>query len=125
MYIGYAVNTGQILIKLGDYRGVYNSAWVGSLMAIVITFFLGLIGFFLVKNTIERDERTGVGQIIATTSLTRPQYLLGKWLSNFAVLTTLVAILAFAAIFMQLIHGEDAQVQPWPLIAPFLFIALL
>jgi ABC-type transport system involved in multi-copper enzyme maturation permease subunit len=113
------------LIKLGDYRGVYNSAWVGSLMAIVITFFLGLIGFFLVKNTIERDERTGVGQIIATTSLTRPQYLLGKWLSNFAVLTTLVAILAFAAIFMQLIHGEDAQVQPWPLIAPFLFIALL
>jgi hypothetical protein len=124
VYLGYAVNAGQILIHLEAYRGVYNSAWVGSLMALVITFFLGLIGFFLVKNTIERDERTGVGQIIATTSLTPRQYLLGKWLSNFAVLTALVAILAVAAILIQILHGEDTQIQVWPLLAPFLFIAL-
>jgi ABC-type transport system involved in multi-copper enzyme maturation permease subunit len=108
VYLGYAVNSGQILIKLGVYRGVYNSAWVGSLMAIVVTFFLGLTGFFLVKNTIERDEHSGVGQILAATSLTRPQYMLGKWLSNFAVLASLVVILALAAILMQVIQREDA-----------------
>jgi hypothetical protein len=124
IYLGYAVNSGQILIKLDVYRGIYNSAWVGSLMALVITFFLGITGFYLVKNTIERDERTGVGQIIATTPLTHQQYLLGKWLSNFVVLTTLVAILALAAILMQVIQREDAHIQIWPLIAPFLFIAL-
>jgi hypothetical protein len=124
IYVGYAVNSGQILIQLDDYRGIYNSAWVGSLMALVITFLLGLFGFFLVKNAIERDERTGVGQIIATTPLTRSQYLLGKWLSNFAVLTSLVVILALAALLMQVIHREDAQIEIWTLIAPFLFIAL-
>ncbi len=124
IYLGYAVNTGQILIKLDSYRGIYNSAWVGTLMALVITFFLGIAGFYLVKNTIERDERTGVGQIIATTPLTRSQYLLGKWLSNFAVLASLVGILALAAILMQVIQREDAQVQLWALLAPFLFIAL-
>jgi hypothetical protein len=56
IYLGYAVNTGQILINLGGYRGIYNSAWVGSLMAIVINFFLGLVGFYLVNNAIGRDE---------------------------------------------------------------------
>src|SRR5512138_1032875 len=73
LYLGYAVNSGQVLIKLDEYRGVYNSAWVGSLMAVVITFILGLAGFFLVKNSLERDEQTGVGQILAATPLTRPQ----------------------------------------------------
>jgi hypothetical protein len=93
-------------------------------MALVITFFLGITGFYLVKNTIERDERTGVGQIIATTPLTSAQYLLGKWLSNFAVLASLVGLLALAAILMQVIQREVAQVDLWALLAPFLFIAL-
>ncbi len=124
IYLGYAVNTGQILIRLGDYRGIYNSAWVGNLMALVITFFLGLTGFYLVKNTIDRDERTGVGQIIATTPIRRAQYLLGKWLSNFAVLSALVGVLAVGAVLMQVIQREDAQMHLWALIAPLLFIAL-
>ncbi len=124
IYMGYAVNTGQILVRLADYRGVYNSAWVGTLMALVITFFLGLAGFYLIKNAVARDERTGVGQIIASTPLSRPEYLLGKWLSNFALLTSLVMILAMAAILMQVIQQEVAQIDIWALIAPLLLIAL-
>jgi hypothetical protein len=123
-YLGFAVNTGQILIKLDQYRGVYNSAWVGSLAAVVVTFFLGLFGFYLVKDTIQRDERSGVGQILASTSLTRVDYLLGKWLSNFCVLALLVILLGCAALLMQLIQGENGQVQVWALAAPLLFIAL-
>ncbi len=124
LYLGYAVNSGQILISLGGYRGIFNSAWVGGLMALVVTFFLGLIGFFLVKDTITRDEQTGVGQILATTSITRPGYLLAKWLSNLAVLSTLVAILALAALLIQIIHGEETTLRLWPLLAPFLLIAM-
>lgn len=124
IYLGYAVNTGQVLILLGAYRGIYNSAWVGSLMALVITFFLGVFGFYLVKDTIQRDERSGVGQIIATTALTRPQYLLGKWLSNFAVLATLVITLAIAAVLMQVLQREAEQIEAWALVAPLLLVAL-
>jgi len=41
LYLGYAVNTGQITLSLEGYRGVFNSAWVGSMMTLVVNFFLG------------------------------------------------------------------------------------
>lgn len=124
VYLGYAVNAGQIVLRLDQYRGVYNSAWVGSMMAMVVNAFLGWFGFYLVKNAVERDDRTGVGQIMAATPLTRPLYTLGKWLSNFAVLGVMVGMLALAAVVMQFIRREDAQLNLWALIAPFLFVAL-
>ena len=107
-----------------NYRGVFNSAWVGSMMTLVVTFFLGWFGFYLVKGSVARDYETGVGQIMATTPLTRPLYLLGKWLSNFAVLDAMVFILMLAAIVMQLIRREDPQIHVWALVAPLLFVAL-
>ncbi|MBM3134663.1 MAG: hypothetical protein FJZ89_05115, partial [Chloroflexi bacterium] len=65
-------------MDLGGYRGVYNSAWIGATVALVTTLFLALAGFYLVKNAVERDLQTGVGQIIATTPLRKPLYTLGK-----------------------------------------------
>lgn len=124
LYLGYAVNTGQITLRLDAYRGIFNSAWVGSMMTLVVNFFLGWFGFYLIKNSIARDYETGVGQIMATTPLSRPLYALGKWLSNFAVLGMMVFILMLAAIAMQLIQSEDPQIHLWALVAPFLFVAL-
>jgi ABC-type transport system involved in multi-copper enzyme maturation permease subunit len=124
LYLGYAVNTGQITLRLDAYRGVFNSAWVGSMMTLVVNFFLGWFGFYLVKNSIARDYETGVGQIMATTPLSRPLYAIGKWLSNFAALGVMVFILMLAAIAMQLIQSEDPQIHLWALVAPFLFVAL-
>lgn len=43
---------------------------------------LSLPAFYLVKNAIERDEQTRVGQIIATTPLSKSLYTLGKAFSN-------------------------------------------
>jgi len=123
-YLGFMVNSGQVLILLEEYRGVFNSAWIGSLMALVITFFLGLFGFFLVKGTIQRDDRSGVGQIIASTSISKVEYVIGKWISNFAILFALVFILTIASILIQLIHQEEANIQIATLISPIIFIAL-
>jgi hypothetical protein len=124
LYLGYLVNIGQITLRLDSYRGLFNSAWVGSMMALVVNFLLGWFGFYLVKNAIARDYNTGVGQIIATTTLSRPLYLLGKWISNFLVLDVLVFILMLAAVVMQIFRNEDAQIHLWALLAPFLFVAL-
>jgi hypothetical protein len=109
---------------LDEYRGVFNSAWVGSMLTLVATFFLGWFGFYLVKGSIARDYETGVGQIIATTPLARPHYMLGKWLSNLAVLVVMLAILAGAGVVMQLIQREDPRIDLWALLSPFLFIGL-
>jgi hypothetical protein len=124
LYLGYTVNAGQITLRLDAYRGIFNSAWAGSMITLVVNFFLGWFGFYLVKNAIARDYETGVGQIMATTPLTRPLYALGKWLSNFAVLGVMVFILMLAAVVMQLLQREDPQLNIWALVAPILFVAL-
>ena len=111
-------------LDFSGYRGVYNSAWVGTQVALFATLWLSLAGFYLVKNTVERDLRTGVGQIIATTSLRKVQYTSGKALSNFAVLTTMTVILAVVAGAIQLVRGEDMHLDLLALFTPFLFIML-
>jgi len=124
LFLGYNVNIGQITLRLETYRGVFNSAWVGSMMTLVVNFMLGWFGFYLVKNAVARDYETGVGQIIATTPLSRPLYMLGKWISNMIVLDGMVVILMLAAIVMQLLQREDPHIHLWALSAPFIFVAL-
>ena len=111
-------------MQIGGHRGVYNSAYLGALMAILISPFLSLAGFYLVKNAIDRDIQTRVGQILAATPLSKPLYTIGKALSNFAVLTVLVAIMGVAAIGMQFARKEDLNLQVWPLITPLVVISL-
>jgi hypothetical protein len=73
---------------------------------------------------VARDRETGVGQIMATTPLTRPLYLLGKWLSNFAVLMAMVAVLAVAGIIIQLMQGENTQINLFAFLDPFFFLVM-
>jgi len=124
VYLGYATGTGQISLRLGDYRGVYTSAWVGVMVSLVTTTFVSLVGFYIVKNAVDRDRQTGVGEILAGTPLTKVSYLLGKFLSNFAVLGSMVVVLALAAVAMQLLAAEDRAFHARVLLSPFLFLAL-
>jgi hypothetical protein len=124
VYLGYCAVTGKVIIKLDDYRGVYNSAWVGALMTLVATLFLTLFGFYIVKGSIQRDQDTRVGQILATTPMTRPFYTVAKMLSNFAVLGSMVVVMAIAAITMQWLKAEDPHVHLWPLLSPLVIFAL-
>ncbi|WNS40742.1 hypothetical protein [Paenibacillus sp. MMS20-IR301] len=111
-------------LYLDRYRGVYNSAWVGSSVAISTTLFLSLFGFYLVKNSIRRDEQTGFGQIIASTSVSKLNYLAGKALSNFTVLSVIVAVIILITATMQLVRGEVLRIELWPMLSPFLFLTL-
>jgi hypothetical protein len=123
-FLGYAAATGRIAIQLGGYRGVYTSAWVGALVAITTTCYVSLVGFYIVKGAIDRDRQTRVGQILAATPLSKSAYTLGKFVSNFVVLASMVAILAIAAILMQLFFGEDPHFDGVALLAPFFLIAI-
>jgi hypothetical protein len=124
LYFGYLAAVGRISLRLGDIRGVYNSAWIGALMALVVSTFLSLAGFYVVKNTIERDRQTRVGQILASTPMSKVLYVAGKWLSNYAVLAVVIAILAICGTVMQLWLGEDRHIELWKLLAPSLLLAL-
>jgi hypothetical protein len=86
--------------------------------------FLSLIGFYLVKNSVARDRDTNVAQVLASTRMTGFQYLFGKTLSNFAVLSAVVVALLVTAVVTQLIRAEDTSVHLWQIVAPSIFLAL-
>lgn len=122
--LAYAAYSGKIHLELADYRGVYNSAWVGGMMTLVSTTFITLAGFYIVKNTVQRDRQTRVGLVLATTPMSRSLYTLGKALSNFAVLAAMVAVLAAGAVILQLARAEGGSLEPAKLLAPFIWVAL-
>ena len=113
-----------LMLALGPWRGVYNSAWVGIVFGLLAVMILPLFGFSVIKNSLSRDRDTRVGQIIATTPVKRPFYLLGKWLSNLAVLTLLLLVLSGMAVVMQLWRGESTAVQPGQLLLPLWLLGL-
>lgn len=124
MFFGYLVITDQYTIRFGAYRGEINSAWTGTLMAVASTILLSIVGFYLVKNSIKRDRLTSVGQILAATPLSRFNYIVSKFLSNFLVLALMMAILEAAAVVMYLLYGARGGFDLWAMTAPFLFLSL-
>ena len=115
---------GRLSLNVGGYRGIYNSAWVGATVTVLTVIFMSLPGFYLVKNAISRDERTGVGQIIATTSLSKFQYIFGKVISNWVFLATTSGVAMLAAMGIQLLRGEAQKISLSAYLLPYLLLTL-
>ncbi|HKM79372.1 MAG TPA: hypothetical protein VJY15_00220 [Candidatus Acidoferrum sp.] len=124
LYFGYLATVGRLTLRVGDSRGIYNSAWIGALLAVVGSTFISLAGFYFVKNTLQRDTETRVGEILAATPISRSAYIFGKFASNFAVLASMMGVLALSSIVMQLVSGEDMHVHLWKLLSPFLLLSI-
>lgn len=124
IYLGYAVYSGQMTLQLDKYRGVDNSAWLGSVIGLVGSVYLSLVGFYIVKNSIQRDRQTRVGQILATTPISKSFYTISKTLSNAAVLGVMVLVLGLAALAIQIFHRGGASIDLFALEAPVLVFGL-
>ena len=127
VYLGYLfvppADAAYQAVALGDARGTYNSAWVGAMFGLMISTLVTLIAFYPIKNTVARDRETQVGQIIAATPVRRPAYVLGKWLSNVALLSLLLCVLTGVAAVMQWVRAEDPWVDLAALAVPMWWIA--
>lgn len=122
-FLCYQAASGHVLLTIDGARGVYNSAWVGMLMGLLANIFT-LFAFYLVKNSVSRDEDTRVGQLLAATPLSNSGYVLAKLLSNCAVLASILGVFAAAAPVVQLWFGEDPTIEAWRLYAPLLLLSL-
>ena len=120
----YQVHTGMIGIIVSGCRGTLNSAWIGAVMTLTATTLLGLVGYYIVNNSIALDEKSRVGQLLAATPVSKLQYISGKALSNFCVLAVIVFVLMLSAPPLQLLAGEDKHVRLWVLIGPFILVSL-
>jgi hypothetical protein len=105
------------------YRPVYNAAWVGTLTAMLTGMWFAMIGFYQVKGSVERDRRTGVGQVLAASRLGNLTYLSLRMLGNAAVFASQAAMVLVAALIQQQVLGEDRRVDLWASASPFLTIA--
>jgi hypothetical protein len=123
LFFGYLVITDRYTIQFSEYRSEYNSNWVGTLMAVTCAVMFSIVGFYLVKNSISRDRKTEVGQIIAATPLSRVQYITAKFISNVTVLWMMVALLAAVAFVTLLFRGGPGSVNILAFITPFLLIS--
>ncbi|MCX4387381.1 hypothetical protein OG777_10595 [Micromonospora peucetia] len=112
------------IVNAGMYRGVYNSAYVGTVTALAGALWLSVGGFYVIRTALARDEQSGVGQLLAATPLRMSGYLVGKYLSNLLVLGSMAAALAGTAVAMQLARGESYSVDPIAILLPFVLFTL-
>lgn len=118
------VDAGYLIVAIGDHhRGFYSSAWIGMVLA-MLSLLWGLVGFYLVRGTVQRDFETRVWQLLGTTSMRRSAYLLAKWASHLAVMAGLLGATLLVGLAAQWIRAEDRHVDLWELVKPGLFIAL-
>jgi hypothetical protein len=113
-----------VVMNAGGYRGVYDSAYAGTVTALAGGLWLMIGGFYVVRGAITRDEQAGVGQVLAATPLRSAGYLAGKFLSNLMVLGSMAAVLAVTALALQLARGESAAVRPGALLLPYVLLTL-
>ncbi|GLH98764.1 ABC transporter permease [Phytohabitans aurantiacus] len=119
-----AVDAHWTIVNTGAYRGEYNSAYIGTVTALAGALWLSAGGFYIVRTAIARDERSGVGQLLAATPVRTSGYLVGKYLSNLMVLGSMAAALAGTAVVMQLARGESRAIDPVALLVPFAVFTL-
>ena len=95
-YFAKVVAVDSTLVVGGQYTGVPTAAWYGGMVMGIGTTVLLFVGFPLVKGSLARDRQTNIAELVGTSPLSNRQYLVGKWLSNVAVLSIATGVLALA-----------------------------
>ncbi|CAN5337704.1 hypothetical protein BH10BAC4_BH10BAC4_17840 [soil metagenome] len=128
LYLAYTfvppVDANYTTVRIGNYLGDYNSAWIGHVTAMMTSVFLALIGFFLINNSVKKDIETEVGMIIATTRISNFNYLLSKVLSNFLVLLSIVGIVLFMSIIVFFLRSKDFPFEISQFLLPYAVVTL-
>lgn len=122
-YFAKLVTVDSTLVVGGTYTGVPTAAWYGGLVAGIGTTVLLLFGYPLVHGSIAHDRTTNVAAFVATAPLSNSSYLVGKWLSNVALLTVVTALL-FGATAVSFLLQETGPLNPIGMGAPFVLLTL-
>lgn len=117
-----APSTGKALIQMNGRRALYNSEALALATALLCSLLLGLIGFYMISNTIKRDVRTRTGFIIASTTVRNWEYIFGKFLGNVVFVTAIVCGFMVSSMIMQLIRGE-APLEPLVFLQHYMIVA--
>ncbi len=101
--------------------GIYNSAYVGTASALLVTTILPFLGFYLVAGSVSRDRRSGAGAILAASPLSTFVYLTGKVIAHTAYLHV-VAASSFLSGLVILLRFREGSLEPLPFILPWVLL---
>ncbi|MEZ3144255.1 ABC transporter permease [Halobaculum sp. MBLA0143] len=104
-YLGKLIVVDGELVVAGSYTGTGTAAWYGGAVCGLGTAVLVVVGFPLVRGGVTHDRDTGVATLLATSPLGDAAYLLGKFLSAFAALAVVTAVLGGATTAAFLLGG--------------------
>lgn len=119
-----AADAGYMILGInGQYRGAFSSAWVGMVLA-MLSIWVSLLGFYVVRGTISRDLETRVWELLETTPLKRAVYLLAKWSSHMAVFGLLLGAQLLVGLLAQWVRAEDRSIDLAELLKPVLLLSI-
>lgn len=119
-----SLTNGYEIFYMGGVRGIYNSTWLGVMAAALPIILLWLPGFYLLRSQITEDSQLKIGQIIASTPISKLRYIGGKFLANFTILILLDILFTVGIMIMQLIRMESMSINFLDYLAPLIFITV-
>jgi hypothetical protein len=100
------LSSGRTIMQINGHRALLTSASIALATASMVSILLGMLGFYLVSNTIRRDALTRTGYVIAAMPVTNLEYLVGKYLGNVAFLGLVVLGCIMNVMVMHLLRAE-------------------
>lgn len=109
-------------VRLGDYRGLYNSAWVSNQVTLLTVTILSLVGFYFIKGAVIRERRLKTHEILAASPISDLAYLAGKFGGNVMIMFSMILTLAITSVLLQIARNEDRTIMIFNLLAPYVLI---
>jgi hypothetical protein len=109
-------------VRLGAYRGVYNSPWISCQVTLMSMVMVSIVGFYFIKGSLQRETRLKTHELVASSPVNNISYLAGKVLSNCLVLFSMIAALAIVSGILQFARGEDRSMDLLALLAPYCLV---
>lgn len=125
--ISFIPQSNQALFQtmsFDGHRGIYNSAWIGVLIALLTSFSFVFFGFYIIKGGITGDFMGGNREILLTTPGAKIEYIASKIMSNIYWLFSIALSVVVIGIVMQFVRGEDPHLEFSFYLEPFLLITL-
>jgi hypothetical protein len=98
--------SGMVMMALDGAKVAYTSSALAFGSAAQASMLLSLICFYLLRGRMSEDIRTGIGSIIATSSIKNSVFIISRWLGGVAYIFMLMLAYMTVILVLHILRGE-------------------